>query len=478
MDTKDKSYYFDLKIAAVLTCLLILLCVADYMGNLKSYQFFSDLRLRLEMDFGNPGDRIGQIFLTNIIQFSFILFAYFGALFFRLNKFWKWNLMWHVIWSIVVFYYSGPIIALTMFYFVASLCIGVIVSGPGMCLAYYVRKQFSCLEKANKSFPVIWNSGKRELSIIFVLTFLIFIIHYQFKDLYLPYFQATLQGNISIPRTFLIYLSVYAWEQHLAIVILVVGCFLFRLKYYWGWFTLLIFSTALARVMGTIALPYSVAELAVLVLIIVSIYTSLVTPAALLVFWKREGQGQNDLFEIKKKHRIVVAFWFLINFFVVNMNLTPTFNPGIIVADLSKLGSDNFSRIVKESYMQKFVWDLDQTGVKHLDEKKLIQLSSEYMLGKSAGEIKTSFHEAGGQCDEADGGQSMKGEIVLQWKVNEYGFGFMPKDNLSFAETLPIPKAKLLYHFTISPEGNISSVAVQVIDVTANRQRYYKQFYY
>lgn len=488
-----KLHKRDIAVSILLVGLMVWMNSAHYKGIVMFDKTLLE-GWKLKLDFGHSGVVLRDVLAGGA---SLTLVPLLGALLFDLKFYWRWNVAQYFLKYIVVYICTllEPAtqvikmewtIAWTIFYvFILlgnSILDAIMFNLPVVVVAYFIRKNLIIRLGSGKKInaKVIWQSVKWEIGMILLLVILVFSVHYQVRELFLPYFQdTTLSDNImptSISDKVILFLCFY-WEQFLALGVALISCVFLRLSHYWEGLVLTIIFTAFARVMGTITFHYSIYDISLITWAVGIMHTAWIAPVALMVYWMRRKLQSEPIFKLGGEYVAATIGWLVMAFigFIIMSQMSVQHNTPR-GDDLSALGSDIFSGFIKESYTKGLIWSLDQTGVKHLDAEKIKKLSAESMLGKQIGEIKELFAREGGQYSEDEMGQSMTCEIIRYWKVvekgnNTTGSPIVERDS-------PDPTVKLRYHFALSEEGNITAIDVKVIDETASNPRHYKQFYY
>jgi hypothetical protein len=142
--------------------------------------------------------------------------------------------------------------------------------------------------------------------------------------------------------------------------------------------------------------------------------------------------------------------------------------------DLSVLGNDVFSNLIRESYSEKMTADKatgagGSLGPSRIDREKANKITQELMLGKSVQKIIDLFFVEGGQCSTLimEKEQQMNCYVVRKWKLKNIG---APFDTSNWSD----PAAKLVFRFSVSEFNTIKEVNLEIIDVTEYKIIYTK----
>ena len=143
--------------------------------------------------------------------------------------------------------------------------------------------------------------------------------------------------------------------------------------------------------------------------------------------------------------------------------------------DLSILGDDIFSDLIRQSYSEKNTSDKatgagGRLGPSRIDKEVANKIAQELMLGKSVQEILELFSQGGGQCSSLVlvTERLLKCEIIRKWKLKNIGASI---DTSNWSE----PAAKLFFQFMTSDSNVIRGVHIEIIDVTEYKKIYTKQ---
>lgn len=136
--------------------------------------------------------------------------------------------------------------------------------------------------------------------------------------------------------------------------------------------------------------------------------------------------------------------------------------------DLSVLGNDPFSNLIREAFHRKPDYSVGRAiGVNMLDQHKATQLSRELWLGKPSGEIIELFSQEGGAClpKSADiNKKKMRCEVSRQWKFKNIG---APFDTTYWSD----PAAKLVFNMLLSDADVVIDLNLDIFDVTVHKPR-------
>jgi len=131
--------------------------------------------------------------------------------------------------------------------------------------------------------------------------------------------------------------------------------------------------------------------------------------------------------------------------------------------DLSGLGGDQFSNLIREAYSDKVVEGRNAVGIDRIDKAKANNIAQRLMLGKTLDELGALFKQEGGQCSAAVANldsQVMTCELRRAWKLKNTGAEF-PVENWSE------PALKMLFRIGVR-KGNssVDTVVLEIIDIT------------
>lgn len=133
--------------------------------------------------------------------------------------------------------------------------------------------------------------------------------------------------------------------------------------------------------------------------------------------------------------------------------------------DLSTLGDDVFSMIIKKSYSEKVIKGSgDFVGVSQVDIKKVHDISVKLLTEKTSNELIKHFNQAGGHCSRpiiVEKVEEISCNVVKTWQLKNIGARF---DTANWSS----PSAKMVYKFQL--ENDIAkTVELKIIDVTEHR---------
>jgi hypothetical protein len=134
--------------------------------------------------------------------------------------------------------------------------------------------------------------------------------------------------------------------------------------------------------------------------------------------------------------------------------------------DLSVLGEDVFSNLIREAYSEKMTAD-KATGVggylgpSRINKTKANRIAQDYMSGQSVEKIKELFIQEGGRCSPIvlEPKRQLNCNIVRKWKLKNIGASIDTRH-------WPDPAAKLSYKFVLSESDTIANVFLEITDVT------------
>jgi hypothetical protein len=132
--------------------------------------------------------------------------------------------------------------------------------------------------------------------------------------------------------------------------------------------------------------------------------------------------------------------------------------------DLSVLGDDVFSNLIRRSYSEKLVGDKvtgGYLGVSQLDREKAELISRQLLQEKTMQEVIDLFIRENGQCSSMalDSDKVIQCEVIRKWKLKNIG---APTDTSNWPE----PAAKLVYRLSFSESNVISGVDMAIYDIT------------
>lgn len=135
--------------------------------------------------------------------------------------------------------------------------------------------------------------------------------------------------------------------------------------------------------------------------------------------------------------------------------------------DLSGLGNDPFSNLIREAYSDKVVEGRNAVGVDRIDKAKADNIAQKLMLGKAPSELVALFNQEGGWCSATTanlGRQVLACELSRAWKLKNTGAKF-PTENWSD------PAVTMHFRLGVHEEDSIvDAVALEIIDITQYKQ--------
>lgn len=135
--------------------------------------------------------------------------------------------------------------------------------------------------------------------------------------------------------------------------------------------------------------------------------------------------------------------------------------------DLSILGNDVFSNLIRASYMETVpnyknihgAYVKAPSGYSRIDKIKAQEISRGTMRGKTAQEVIETFKHEGGSCKPFALEKSLVCEVVRKWKLKNIG---APFDTSNWSD----PAAKLLYRFVLSELDVVVDLELDIIEAT------------
>jgi hypothetical protein len=144
--------------------------------------------------------------------------------------------------------------------------------------------------------------------------------------------------------------------------------------------------------------------------------------------------------------------------------------------DLSVLGNDIFSNLIRDSYRnkvsvtKKFERHRLDIGYSRINVNKAQDIARETMFGMSRNSVIGLFIKEGGSCEMLDSfpKKIMKCEVIRKWKLKNIG---APFDTSLWQD----PAVKFSYLFLLSTTDNIIDTKLDLIDATQYKKHTIKK---
>lgn len=132
--------------------------------------------------------------------------------------------------------------------------------------------------------------------------------------------------------------------------------------------------------------------------------------------------------------------------------------------DLSVLGDDPFSNLIRKAYSEINLVPVNSngTGVSQIERQKATQLARELLLGGGSLDVIALFNQEGGRClpPSSDAKEKLLTcEVSRRWKLKNIG---APTDTSNWSD----PVAKLVFKMTLSGTDVVVGLELDIIDTT------------
>lgn len=140
--------------------------------------------------------------------------------------------------------------------------------------------------------------------------------------------------------------------------------------------------------------------------------------------------------------------------------------------DLSVLGNDEFSNLIREAYSENVPRHESirghagvTNGFSRIDREKAQEIARRTMQGKSRKDVIETFKREGGFCTNSPKEKTLVCEVVRKWKLMNIG---APIDTSNWSD----PAAKLVYRFVLSETDVVDDLELNIIDTTEHKPIY------